>query len=114
MRETVMIDGKPVELKATASTLRRYRAWFNRDLVKDFKTVEKELRDSGGDVASGDVLEIIQNLTYVMARQADSTIPNNIDDWLDQFESFPIEEFAVDVVTLWAKSLKADIELKNA
>lgn len=112
MRGSITIAGKTVELKATASTLRRYRAWFNRDLIKDFKLIERDFK-AGGDL-SGEVIEVIENLTYVMARQADNTVPVLIDDWLDQFESFPIDEFAVDVVTLWAKSLKADIELKNA
>ena len=112
MRGSIIIASKTVELKATASTLRRYRAWFNRDLIKDFKAVERDF-NNGGDL-SGEVIEIIENLTFVMARQADPNVPVLIDDWLDQFESFPIEDFAIDVVTLWAKSLKADIELKNA
>lgn len=111
MRKTINIGGREVELKATASTLRKYRNWFNRDLLKDFNELKKSF-DNGGEVSS-DIIEIVQNLTYVMARQADPTIKLSVDDWLDSFDSFPIQDFAVDVVTLWARSLDSTVELKN-
>ena len=111
MRGTVTIAGVPVELKATASTIRKYRNWFGRDLIKDFKMIQTEFTN-GGEVST-DIIEMVENLTYVMAKQANPTITSNIDDWLDQFETFPIEEFAVDVVMLWAKSIQSDVELKN-
>lgn len=111
MRGTVTIAGTPVELKATASTIRKYRNWFGRDLINDFKLIHSEF-SKGGEV-SGEVIEMVENLTYVMARQADPSITANIDDWLDQFETFPIEEFAVDVVMLWVKSIQSNIEPKN-
>ena len=111
MRGTVTIAGTPVELKATASTIRKYRNWFGRDLIQDFKMIQAEF-NKGGEV-TGEIIETVENLTYVMARQADPSITANIDDWLDQFESFPIEEFAADVVTLWAKSIQTTVDQKN-
>ena len=113
MRKTINIAGKDVELKATASTIRKYRNWFNRDLIHDFKALQTSF-SSGAEVTT-EMIEVIQNLTYVMARQADPTISGNIDDWLDSFEDgFPIQNFAVDVVTLWAESLQVKVESKNA
>lgn len=112
MRKTINIAGKEVELKATASTLRKYRNWFGRDLLVDFKKIQKA--SAGGSEATTDVIEIIEDLTYVMARQADPTVPGNVDDWLDSFDAFPIQEFAFDVISLWAESLKVNIESKNA
>lgn len=112
MRKTINIAGKDVELKATASTIRKYRNWFGRDLLVDFKKIEKASR--GGTEATTDIIEIIEDLTYVMARQADPTIPGNVDDWLDSFDAFPIQDFAFDVIQLWADSLKVKVESKNA
>lgn len=112
MRKTINIAGKDVELKATASTIRKYRAWFNRDLLVDFKKFQKAFTE--GMEVTTDAIEVVQNLTYVMARQADNSIPGNIDDWLDSFDAFPIHDFAVDVVTLWAESLQVKVESKNA
>ena len=111
MRKTINIAGKDVELKATASTIRKYRNWFGRDLLEDFKKIQKA--SVGGAEATTDVIEIIEDLTYVMARQADPSLPGNVDDWLDSFDAFPIQDFAVDVVSLWAASLQVKIESKN-
>lgn len=110
MKGTVTIAGKPVELKATASTIRKYRAWFNRDLLADFKKVQKAFETEGE--VNGEVFELVENLTYVMAKQADPTI-GSIDEWLDQFETFPISEFAIDVVMLWVSSMQSLSEPKN-
>ena len=123
MRKTIVIDGKEVELKATASTVRRYKSWFNRDLLKDFGKVYRVFKEAEalaaevGEAAkveiSGEILEVIQNMTYVMARQADQNVPKNIDDWLDQFDSFDIETIGQDVVRFWLSTVQSDVEPKN-
>lgn len=112
MRKTITIAGKDVELKATASTIRKYRNWFGRDLMVDFKKITKTA--ANGVEVTTDVIEIIEDLTYVMARQADPSIPGNVDEWLDSFDAFPVQDFAIDVVALWAESLRVKIEPKNA
>lgn len=113
MRKTIKIAGKDVELKATASTIRKYRAWFGRDLLIDFKKIQKSSVGVGGAEATAEAIEIIEDLTYTMARQADPSIPGNVDDWLDSFDAFPIQDFVIEVVSLWADSLQIKIELKN-
>lgn len=111
MLKTVTIAGIPVELKATGSTLLKYRNWFGRDLIADFKAVQRSF-ESEGEV-SGEVFDIIAKLTYTMAKQADKTISNDYEEWLDQFDSFPVSEFAADVVTFWASTLQSKSEPKN-
>lgn len=111
MIKTVTIAGIPVELKATGSTLIKYRNWFGRDLITDFKTVQRSFEN--GEEMSGEVFDVMAMLTYTMAKQADKTIPNDLEEWLDQFESFPISDFAVDVAMLWASSLQGKNEVKN-
>ena len=111
MRKTINIAGKDVALKATASTIRKYRAWFGRDLLVDFKKIQKS--SVGGADATAEAIEIIEDLTYTMARQADPSIPGDVDDWLDSFDAFPIQDFVIEVVSLWAESLQIEIELKN-
>lgn len=123
MRKTIIIDGKEVELKATASTLRRYKSWFNRDLMKDFGKVYRVYREAAilseeaGEVVkvevSGEILEIIQDMTYVMARQADQNVPKNVIDWLDQFDHFDIDKIGQDVVMFWLSTVQSEVELKN-
>ena len=112
MNKTVNIAGIPVELKATGSTMLKYRNWFGRDLITDFKTVQRSFEN--GEEMSGEAFDIIAKLTYTMAKQADKGIPNDLEEWLDQFDTFPISEFAADVVMLWASSLQGKSTVKNA
>lgn len=124
MRKTIIIDGKEVELKASAATLRRYKSWFNRDMLKDFGRVYRvykeaeTLADEVGDTVkvevSSEMLEIIQDMTYVMARQANKDVPKNVDDWLDQFDRFEVDRIGQDVIMFWLSSMQSEVELKNA
>lgn len=51
-------------------------------------------KDSGNseDVSSLDLfsLEMFENIAYVMAKHADPSIPDNPEDWLDEFNTFSI------------------------
>lgn len=107
MERTIYINEQAVPLKATGSTLRRYRALFNRDLIEDFNTV-KAAYDENGTV-TGEIVDILQNMTYVMAKQAEPNLPD-VETWLDSFESFPIGDFAADVANLWAESMVTTVK----
>ena len=60
-----------------------------------------------------DDLEIFENVAYVMAFYADSTIPGTIDEWLDQFEMFSIYEVLPEILKLWGTNLITDAEAKK-
>ncbi len=111
MERTIYINEQAVPLKATGSTLRRYRALFNRDLIADFNTVKKAY-DNNGDV-TGEIIDIIQNMAYVMAKQKDNTLPD-VEEWLDSFDTFDVGEIAADVANLWAESMTTKAEAKKA
>ncbi len=91
---SVTISGKEVPLKATASTLRKYRARFNRDLIKDFKEVEKAFTSDGS--ISGEIFVIVEDLTYIMAKQAEKAdlTKLNEDDFIGWLEGFEPMDFA--------------------
>ena len=44
---------------------------------------------------------------------ADRTIPDNIDDWLDQFEMFSIYEILPEILELWGSNLVTDVASKK-
>ena len=48
-----------------------------------------------------------------MAYHADNTIPDNIDDWLDQFEMFSIYEVLPEILALWGTNIITDIDSKK-
>lgn len=44
---------------------------------------------------------VIENLAYIFAKQADDNVPNNIEDWLDQFEPNAIFEVMEEIINLY-------------
>lgn len=107
MTQVINISGKDVAFKATGSTLRRYREKFGRDLFKDFTSL------TTGEL-TGESMEILQNFAYIMAKQADEDIPDDVSEWLDSFETFPFDEIAQPIVILWQKSNITNVTPKKA
>ena len=48
-----------------------------------------------------------------MDYHADRSIPENIDDWLDQFEMFSIYEILPEILELWGTNLETEVESKK-
>ena len=104
--KTIEICGQPVRFCASAATPRLYRLKFKRDIFADMQKLTKEFqaKNAGTDLAV-ESLEIFENVAYIMAFQADRTIPDTIDQWLDQFEMFSIYEVLGELVQLWGDNL---------
>lgn len=98
MEKIININGKEVGFKATASTTKRYRDKFNRDLFKDISALVPKMNDQS---LSADDLECFMNIAYIMAWQFDNTIAVDPDDWLDQFEMFDIYFVLPQIIELW-------------
>lgn len=128
--KTIEICGRPVRFCASASTPRLYRLKFKRDifadmqkLTKDFqakkaaqkaKAQAEDMEQNAATDLAVESLEIFENVAYIMAFQADRTIPDTIDQWLDQFEMFSIYEVLGELVQLWGDNLfTASTEKKN-
>lgn len=102
MEKIVDIDGKKIAFKATASTARKYRQQFNRDLLIDMQELSKSV--SAGGTLSASALECFENIAYTMAKQADDTIPGTADEWLDTFDMFSIYQILPQIIELWGVS----------
>ena len=112
---TVEIAGKQVSFKASAAIPRIYRIKFGRDIFKDLISLKGLVKDSeeGEITLSNADLEIFENVTYLMAKHADPTQPDNIDDWLDQFEMFAIYEVLPVILELWSVNIATQVESKK-
>ena len=102
MEKVLKIGGKEVGFKATASTTKRYRQKFNRDLFKDIESLIPKVNE---DALGVDDLECFMNIAYIMAWQYDNTIPEDPDDWLDQFEMFDIYFILPQIIELWGLNM---------
>ena len=84
-------------------------------IFKDLSKLESSYKgnsEAGSSFAIED-LEIFENVAYIMAYHADHNIPEDIDDWLDQFEMFSIYEVLPEILELWGTNLITDVESKK-
>lgn len=102
MEKVINIDGRDVKFKTSAATPREYRVRFGRDLLLDY---QKLLDEAGSEnELSPESLTNFENFAYVMAKQADSDIPDTPDEWLDGFAMFSIYNIMPQLVDLWSQS----------
>lgn len=108
-------NGNPVEIKMRASALvpKLYRYKFQRDMISDMTSLkraynkaqqlpegatEEEIEEAQLSVLD---LQLFENCAYIMAKHADSAVPDNPDDWLDTLPMMSIYEAMPQILTLW-------------
>ena len=115
LQKTVKVGDKEVTFRSSATIPRLYRLKFKRDIFKDLSKLEKSYKsqDDGSKQLEIEDLEIFENVAYIMAYHADNTIPDTIDEWLDQFEMFSIYEVLPEILELWGSNLFTDAAAKK-
>ena len=111
----IEIDGVEVAFKASAAIPRIYRLKFQRDIYKDISLLEKSIDDSDPEKSDLDTfsLEMFENIASIMAKHADGSIPDTVEDWLDQFNTFSIYQVLPQLIELWGLNVKTDAEAKK-
>lgn len=115
--KTINIDGKDVKFKASAAIPRIYRIKFNRDIYADLRQLEKSVGENDEEASNLDMfsLELFESLAWVMARQADpENVPDNPEDWLDEFNTFSIYQILPELIDLWGLNVQTQVESKKA
>ena len=102
MEKIIKINGVDVKFRADASTPRMYRVMFSRDAFRDMSDLMECYSKSGRLPENG--LETLENIAYCMAKQADPAVPDDPDEWLDQFDTFSIYDILPDLIGLWVSS----------
>ena len=113
--KTLSIGGREVKMKSSAAIPRLYRIKFKRDVFKDLSKLQTSYDNkekTGGELQIED-LEIFENLAYIMAYHADPSIPETIEDWLDQFQMFSIYEVLPEILKMWGDNFVTDSESKK-
>ena len=115
IQKTVKVGDKEVTFRSSASIPRLYRIKFRRDIFKDLSRLEKSYKekDDGSKELEIEDLEIFENVDYIMACHADPTVPDTIDEWLDQFEMFSIYEVLPEILELWGSNLFTEVSSKK-
>ena len=116
LQKTVKLGEQEVTFKSSAAIPRMYRVKFGRDIFKDLSKLEQAYKANVGKERSSmqiEDLEIFENVAYIMAYHADPTIPDTIDEWLEQFEMFSIYEVLPEILDLWGSNLESDVDAKK-
>ena len=111
----INIDGVEVAFKASAAIPRIYRLKFQRDIYKDIALLEKSIDEENPEASNLDTfsLEMFENIAFIMAKHADANIPDTVEDWLDQFNTFSIYQVLPELIELWGLNIKTDAEAKK-
>jgi len=109
------IDGTEVAFKASAAIPRIYRLRFQRDIYKDISLLEKSIDSEDPEASNLDTfsLEMFENIAYIMAKHADANIPDTVEEWLDQFNTFSIYQVLPQLIELWGLNVRTDAEAKK-
>lgn len=120
MRKTVTISGIDCDFKSSAAVPRMYRLKFGRDIFVDLQSlkrhmeIQERINEEKRNAAEKegityedestipiDSLEMFENIAYIMHKHGDKEQPNDIDEWLEQFETFDIYEVLPEILELW-------------
>lgn len=125
MEKTITVDGREVRMKASALVPRLYRFKFGRDMMRDMAQLQKvytkaaSLPEDATDEERAEAqlsmvdLTIFENLAYIMAKHADSSLPDTAEEWLDSFSMFSIYEVLPEILELWGMSCGTTSTLKK-
>lgn len=103
MERTITIEGKEITFKATARTPLLYKQTTGKDLFVGFQKAQKD---------QGVMLEIVSELAYVMAKQADPELPG-MDEWFDSFDMFSLYMALPELTDLWQTELQTSVPSKK-
>lgn len=111
MRKILTISGIECNFKSSAAIPRMYRLKFGRDIFVDMQRLQKQValqekikKESGEDVESSlpiNSLEMFENIAFLMHKHGDPSQPSEIDEWLEQFETFSIYEILPEILEMW-------------
>ena len=115
LTKTINIDGVDVKFRASAAVPRMYRIKFGRDTYKDLRQLEKAVGEGDEDASDLDMfsLEMFEDLSWVMARHADPSVPDSPDEWLEQFNTFSIYQVLPELIDLWGLNVQTQVESKK-
>lgn len=116
IQKNITIDGINVPFKASAAVPRLYRLKFRRDIYQDFAALQKSVGENTEDSSALDIesLEVFENIAYIMAKHAaPENVPDNPDDFLEQFNTFSIYEILPQLIDLWGLNVETQVKSKK-
>ena len=103
MEKTIKIGEYDINMKATGNTPKRYREQFNKDMIVQIQNLYRHYDAKAGDFTEGADFEVVENLAYIMAKQANPDI-EPVDEWFDKFEALDMFHALPLILGMWNDS----------
>lgn len=116
IKKNITVDSIEVPFKASAAVPRLYRLKFGRDIYKDFAALQTSVKEGDEENSTLDIesLEVFENIAFIMAKHAGpENVPDNPDDFLEQFNTFSIYEILPQLIELWGLNTATQVESKK-
>ena len=83
--------------------------------TKGPESIGKSIGDNSEESSNLDMfsLEMFENIAFVMAKHADASIPNTLEEWLDGFNTFSIYQVLPQLIELWGLNVQTDVEAEK-
>lgn len=123
MRKTLIIGGLECSFKTSAAVPRMYRMKFHRDIFNDLNSIDRQIKqqnkrmeeekqialDKGLEFYESEyestlpihTLTTFENIAFIMHKHGDPSQPADIDEWLEQFETFDIYNIFPEIISMW-------------
>ena len=123
MEKTITIGGIECKFKSSAAIPRLYRLKFKSDIFEDMNdiyrkmTIQKKkneaylkecerkgIQPEDEKIKKGlpiGTLDTFENIAYIMHKHGDKSQPDDIGEWLDQFETFDIYKVFPEIFEMW-------------
>lgn len=113
IEKKILLDDKEVLLRTSAALPRLYRQQFSSDVFIDLNNLRTTVKKNKKAELPTSALSTIENLAYCMAKHADDSIPDKIEDWLAQFSTTAVYMAAQQIMELWNEEQKMLSKSKN-
>ncbi len=117
MRKTIMIGDVPVPVMATGATRYKYESYFGREIHDDLLNTAGKVQNAKTDIEQAKAYfrftKVVDRLLYIMAKEADPSISDDMLEWIGTFGPLPYEDFANEVVNFFLSSTKPTLKPKN-
>lgn len=110
MEKTINVNGTDHKFKITAATTYIYRQEFGKDLLMEFQKISKNKKGELPDSA----IDMMGEVAYIAAKQADKTVSESITEWMDQFDLLDFYQIVIpEVFSLWQKTNQTTVSPKK-
>ena len=76
---------------------------MQKKCAKESTELDESKFESGIPIES---LEMFENIAFLMHKHGDPNQPDDINEWLDQFETFDIYEILPEIMEMWKSENK--------